>query len=155
MDLKLFGGCYVNVIWSRDRSKIAKLKHIPAQYIRSGKMVDGEIDTYYYSSDWSKYKRAEHRPIPYRAFSTEDRSNASQILMIRDKNPALFYGFAPDYVAATDYIQLDLEIAQFHLSNISNGMFPSMAINFANGVPSQEERRTNWKDIVKGYAMNK
>ena len=22
MDLKLFGGCYVNVIWSRDRSKI-------------------------------------------------------------------------------------------------------------------------------------
>ena len=40
--------------------------------------------------------------------------------MIRDKNPALFYGFAPDYVAATDYIQLDLEIAQFHLSNISH-----------------------------------
>ena len=25
MDLKLFGGCYVNVIWSRDRSKIAKI----------------------------------------------------------------------------------------------------------------------------------
>ena len=108
MDLKLFGGCYVNVIWSRDRSKIAKMKHIPAQYIRSGKMVDGEVDTYYYSSDWSKFKKQEHRPIPYRAFSTEDRTNASQILMIRDKNPALFYGFAPDYVAATDWIQMEL-----------------------------------------------
>ena len=47
MDLKLFGGCYVNVVWSRDRSKIAKMLHIPAQYIRSGKLVDGEIDTYY------------------------------------------------------------------------------------------------------------
>ena len=57
MDLKLFGGCYVNCIWSRDRSKIAKMKHIPAQYIRSGKMVDGEVDTYYYSADWSKCKR--------------------------------------------------------------------------------------------------
>ena len=155
MDLKLFGGCYVNVVWSRDRSKIAKMLHIPAQYIRSGKLVDGEIDTYYYSADWSKCKKAEYRPRPYAAFNTEDRTQASQILMIRDKNPALFYGFAPDYVAATDYIQLDLEIAQFHLSNISNGMFPSMAINFANGVPTDEERRTIERQITQKFTSSK
>ena len=154
MDLKLFGGCYVNVIWSRDRSKIAKILHIPAQYIRSGKMIDGEIDTYYYSADWSKWKKGEYRPRPYPAFNTEDRTQASQILMIRDKNPALFYGFAPDYVAATDYIQLDLEIAQFHLSNISNGMFPSMAINFANGVPTEEERRTIERQINQKFTSS-
>ena len=155
MDLKLFGGCYVNVVWSRDRSKIAKMLHIPAQYIRSGKLVDGEIDTYYYSADWSKSKKGEYRPRPYAAFNTEDRTQASQILMIRDKNPALFYGFAPDYVAATDYIQLDLEIAQFHLSNISNGMFPSMAINFANGVPTDEERRTIERQITQKFTSSK
>jgi hypothetical protein len=152
MDLKLFGGCYVNVIWSRDRSKIAKIKHIPAQYIRSGKMVDGEIDTYYYSADWSKYKKGEYRPTPYRAFSTEDRSNASQILMIRDKNPALFYGFAPDYVAATDWIQMELEIAQFHLSNITSGMTPSMHVGFSNGVPTEEERRTIERQLNQKFA---
>jgi hypothetical protein len=152
MDLKLFGGCYVNVIWSRDRSKIAKIKHIPAQYIRSGKMVDGEIDTYYYSADWSKYKKGEYRPTPYRAFSTEDRSNASQILMIRDKNPALFYGFAPDYVAATDWIQMELEIAQFHLSNITSGMTPSMHVGFANGVPTEEERRTIERQLNQKFS---
>ena len=152
MDLKLFGGCYVNVIWSRDRSKIAKMKHIPAQYIRSGKMVDGEIDTYYYSSDWANSKKPEHRPIPYRAFSTEDRSNASQILMIRDKNPALFYGFAPDYVAATDWIQMELEIAQFHLSNITSGMTPSMHVGFSNGIPTDEERRTIERQLNAKFA---
>ena len=152
MDLKLFGGCYVNVIWSRDRSRIAKMKHIPAQYIRSGKMIDGEIDTYYYSSDWSKYKKSEYRPIPYSAFSTEDRSNASQILMIRDKNPALFYGFAPDYVAATDWIQMELEIAQFHLSNITSGMTPSMHVGFSNGVPTEEERRTIERQLNQKFA---
>ena len=75
--------------------------------------------------------------------------------MIRDKNPALFYGFAPDYVAATDYIQLDLEIAQFHLSNISNGMFPSMAINFANGVHTDEERRTIERQITQKFTSSK
>jgi hypothetical protein len=152
MDLKLFGGCYVNVIWSRDRKSISKISHIGAQYIRSGKMVDGEIDTYYYSSDWSKWKKSEHKPRPYRAFNTKDRTQASQILMIRDKNPALFYGFAPDYVASTDYIQLDLEIAQFHLANISNGMFPSMAINFKNGIPSDDERRTIERQINSKFS---
>ena len=152
MDLKLFGGCYVNVIWSRDRSKIAKMKHIPAQYIRSGKMIDGEIDTYYYSADWSKFKKAEYKPRAYAAFSTDDRTQASQILMIRDKNPALFYGFAPDYVAATDWIQMELEIAQFHLSNITSGMTPSMHVGFSNGVPTDEERRTIERQLNAKFA---
>ena len=152
MDLKLFGGCYVNVIWSRDRSKIAKMKHIPAQYIRSGKMIDGEVDTYYYSADWSKCKKSEYRPRPYAAFNTEDRTQASQILMIRDKNPALFYGFAPDYVAATDWIQMELEIAQFHLSNITSGMTPSMHVGFSNGIPTEEERRTIERQLNQKFA---
>ena len=152
LDLKLFGGCYVNVIWSRDRSKIAKMIHIPAQYIRSGKMIDGEIDTYYYSADWSKAKKSEYRPRAYAAFNTEDRTQASQILMIRDKNPALFYGFAPDYVAATDWIQMELEIAQFHLSNITSGMTPSMHVGFSNGVPTEEERRTIERQLNQKFA---
>ena len=152
MDLKLFGGCYVNVIWSRDRSKIAKLLHIPAQYVRSGKMVDGEIDTYYYSADWSKTRKQEYRPRPYASFNTNDRTQASQILMIRDKNPALFYGFAPDYVAATDWIQMELEIAQFHLSNITSGMTPSMHVGFSNGVPSSEERKTIERQLNQKFS---
>ena len=152
LDLKLFGGCYVNVIWTRDRSKIAKMIHIPAQYIRSGKMIDGEINTYYYSADWSKCKKPEYKPRPYAAFNTEDRTQASQILMIRDKNPALFYGFAPDYVAATDWIQMELEIAQFHLSNITSGMTPSMHVGFSNGVPTEEERRTIERQLNQKFA---
>ena len=152
LDLKLFGGCYVNVIWSRDRSKIAKIHHIPAQYIRSGKMIDGEIQHYYYSADWAKAKKGQFKPRPYAAFNTEDRTQASQILMIRDKNPALFYGFAPDYVAATDWIQMELEIAQFHLANITSGMTPSMHVGFSNGVPTEEERRTIERQLNQKFA---
>ena len=152
MDLKLFGGCYVNVIWSRDRSRIAKMLHIPAQYIRSGKMIDGEIRHYYYSADWSKTRKAEYKPRAYAAFNTDDRTQASQILMIRDKNPALFYGFAPDYVAATDWIQMELEIAQFHLSNITSGMTPSMHVGFSNGIPTEEERRTIERQLNAKFA---
>ena len=152
MDLKLFGGCYVNVIWSRDRSRIAKIKHIPAQYIRSGKMIDGEVEHYYYSANWANCKKSEYKPRAYKAFNTEDRTQASQILMIRDKNPALFYGFAPDYVASTDWIQMELEIAQFHLSNITSGMTPSMHVGFSNGVPTDEERRTIERQLNQKFA---
>ena len=152
MDLKLFGGCYVNVIWSRDRSRIAKIIHIPAQYIRSGKMIDGEVENYYYSADWSKSKKGEYRPRAYKAFNTKDRTQASQILMIRDKNPALFYGFAPDYVASTDWIQMELEIAQFHLSNITSGMTPSMHVGFSNGIPTEEERRTIERQLNQKFS---
>jgi len=152
LDLKLFGGCYVNVIWSRDRSKIAKMIHVPAQYIRSGKMIDGEIQHYYYSADWSKAKKGEYRPRAYAAFNTEDRTQASQILMIRDKNPALFYGFAPDYIAATNWIQCELEISQFHLANITSGMTPSMHVGFSNGVPTEEERRTIERQLNQKFA---
>jgi len=152
LDLKLFGGCYVNVIWSRDRSKIAKMIHIPAQYVRSGKMIDGEIQHYYYSADWSRSKKAEYRPRAYAAFNTEDRTQASQILMIRDKNPALFYGFAPDYIASTNWIQMELEVSEFHLSNITSGMTPSMHVAFKNGVPTDEERRTIERQINAKFA---
>ena len=72
--------------------------------------------------------------------------------MIRDKNPALFYGFAPDYVAATDWIQMELEIAQFHLSNITSGMTPSMHVGFSNGVPTDEERRTIERQLNAKFA---
>jgi len=72
--------------------------------------------------------------------------------MIRDKNPALFYGFAPDYVAATDWIQMELEIAQFHLSNITSGMTPSMHVGFSNGVPTEEERRTIERQLNQKFA---
>ena len=72
--------------------------------------------------------------------------------MIRDKNPALFYGFAPDYVAATDWIQMELEIAQFHLANITSGMTPSMHVGFSNGVPTEEERRTIERQLNQKFA---
>ena len=72
--------------------------------------------------------------------------------MIRDKNPALFYGFAPDYVAATDWIQMELEIAQFHLSNITSGMTPSMHVGFSNGIPTEEERRTIERQLNQKFA---
>jgi len=145
-DLKLFGMCYVNTIWNRPRTKIVELRHIPAQYIRSGKAdAYGVVDSYYYSADWENTRK--HKPRYYKSFDIKDRTDANQVLCIKDYSPGTYYYATPDYQGSTSYIQLDMEIAQFHLSNIRSGMFPSMAINMSNGVPTQEERRTIERQI--------
>ena len=145
-DLKLFGMCYVNTIWNRPRTKIVEVRHIPAQYIRSGKAdAYGKVNEYYYSADWENTRK--HKPRYYKAFDLKDRTNANQVLCIKDYSPGSYYYATPDYQGSTSYIQLDMEIAQFHLSNIKSGMFPSMAINMANGIPTREERRTIERQI--------
>ena len=57
-DLKLFGAYALNVIWSKDKSKIAEIHHIPVEQVRIGKKNEsGIVDEYYVSSDWTNYRR--------------------------------------------------------------------------------------------------
>ena len=139
-DLKLFGTCYVNVIWNKTKTAIAEIKHIPSQYIRSGKADSyGNVNEFYYSYDWSNIRK--HKPRLIKAFDPEDRIETSQLLQIKEYNPQSFYYGIPDYVGGTDYIKLDMSIAELHLANIDNNFMPSCMVNFANGIPTEEERR--------------
>lgn len=141
-DYKLYGQGYLNVIYSADRTKIAEVHHIPAAKIRAGKCNDdGRVDTFYYSDDWSLVSqgRMEANPIP--AFSSTDRTAASQILQIKQYSPISHYYGVCDYIGSQRYIELDRSISEFHLANVSHGLFPSLMISFNNGVPAEEERQ--------------
>lgn len=146
-DMKCFGHCYINVIWSVDRSRIAELHHIPVATVRAG-VSDCEDDPrlYYLSDDWTKQTTADlAQAIP--AFSTDDRTAASQILHIRTYSPMNHYYSVPDYIGSTNYIELDRDISEFHLNNIKNGLFPSMMLTFNNGIPTDDERMQMERDI--------
>ena len=139
-DLKLFGTCYVNVIWNKTKTAIAEIKHIPSQYVRSGKADSyGNVNEFYYCYDWSNVRK--YKPRVIKAFDPEDRTETSQLLQIKEYNPQSFYYGIPDYVGGTDYIQLDMSIAELHLANIDNNFMPSCMVNFSNGIPTDEERR--------------
>ena len=52
-----------------------------------------------------------------------------------------FYYYSPvDYQGGLQYSELEEEIGNFHISNIQNGLSPSMLINFNNGTPEKEQR---------------
>ena len=152
-DLKLQGGFALNIIWSKDKSKIAEVHHVPVEQVRVGKPDEhGKVHEYYVSSDWAQYRRKEHTPQRLAAFNLEDRSEPSQLLYTGLYSPALELYHTPDYVAATNWVQIDNLASDFHLNNISNGFSASYFINFANGVPTAEERRQIEHQITQKFS---
>ena len=54
IDLKLFGQCSLQVIYNEDRTQIVQVEHFPIETLRAERCnADGDIEAYYYSSDWS------------------------------------------------------------------------------------------------------
>lgn len=151
IDLKIQGGFALEVVYSMDRTTIAKVRHCPFENIRSGEVNEDEkVDFYYYSKDWSD-KRCE--PEMVRAFSPDDATeHPVQILYVKPFSPGSYYYPKPDYIGSINYIELDKEIGTYHINNIKNGLAPSFTIHFKNGVPQQEERNQIRNDIERQLA---
>ncbi len=91
-DLKLYGQCYVQVIWNRVRTEIAELRFIPAHSVRTGIAdAQGKVDCYYVSPDWSRMRESRYAPVKYPAFDTEDRTEPASVYQIKAYQPGIFY----------------------------------------------------------------
>ena len=140
LDLVLFGGFALNVIWSKDRKSIAEIYHIDFSRLRSGKINPDtdKIEKYYYSADWANTKKF---PITeYPAFSQKE-NDPSQIYYYKQYSPSQSYYPHPDYSGGLSAIEIDVNIKEFHANNLKNGMLPSLWINMNNGIPGEEEQR--------------
>jgi hypothetical protein len=150
LDLVLFGGYSLNIIWSRDRKSIAEIYHIDFSRIRSGKInaETDEIEKYFYCADWANTRKF---PITeYDSFSA-DAKDASQIYYYKCYQPSNSYYPNPDYSGAMAAIQIDIEIKNFHKNNLQRGMMPSLWINYHNGVPGEEEMRIIVRGLEEQY----
>lgn len=150
MDIKVYGQTYINVIWNRARTGVAQLKHLPVHTMRCGPANSkGEVEVYYHKWDWSK---KNEKPLAIQAFNSNDRTEASVCLQIKRYAPSYHYYGLPDYAGSLRYIELDIEVSQFHLANIRNGLFPSMLLSFRNGVPTDDERKTIERQVMEKFS---
>jgi hypothetical protein len=149
MDLKMLGQYAIQLVKSKDKKKYVSAYHFPVQTLRPERCnEDGEIEGYYFAADWSKLKRGQ-KPKRFAAFGFDDSANEC-MLVVKPYSTGNYY-FAPvDYQGGTQYANLEIEIANFHINNIKNGMAPSMLINFNNGQPPAEV-----KDMIEAQIMNK
>ena len=138
-DFKLQGAFALNIVWSKDRTQIAEIYHVPVEKIRCAKPDEfGKTPGYYISSDWSNTR--QNKPYYVPAFNANDRTSANQIMYAGLYSPNMNSYFTPDYVSCNNWALIDSRISEYHLNAISSGFSGSFMINFSNGIPTQEER---------------
>ena len=138
-DFKLQGAFALNIVWSKDRTQIAEIYHVGVEKIRCARPDEfGKTKGYYISSDWGNTRINKPKYVP--AFNTNDRTSANQIMYAGLYSPNMNSYFTPDYVSCNNWALIDSRVSEFHLNNISAGFSGSFMVNFANGIPTQEER---------------
>ena len=150
LDMMLFGGFALNVIWSKDRKSISEIYHLDFSRIRSGKINPDtdEIDCYYYSPDWRNVRKFP--PTEIKAFNQNEKE-PSQIYYYKTYMPSMSYYPVPDWSAGQRAIEIDIESKNFHMNNLRKGMSPSLWINYTNGIPGEEEQRTIVRALESQY----
>jgi hypothetical protein len=149
MDLKMLGQYALHLVKSKDRKKYVAAHHWPIQTLRPERCDEnGEIRGYYFAPDWSKLKRGQ-KPKRFDSFGF-DESATECILVCKPYSTGNYYFSPVDYQGGTQYANLEIEIANYHINNIMNGLAPSMLINFNNGQPPAEV-----KDMIEAQIQNK
>jgi len=149
-DFKLQGAYALHIVWNRERTEIVELFHVPVERVRAGRPNEmGKVDTYFISADWSNTRTNKPYPVP--VFNVNDRTSGSQLLYTGAYSPNMDCYHTPDYLAANNWCLVDQKVAEFHLNNIENGFSGSYFVSFANGIPTQEERRQIEQSLVDKF----
>jgi hypothetical protein len=149
-DLKLAGQCAIQIIYSKDRKKIAKVEHMPIETLRAEKLSgdEKEVQAFYYHPDWVNLKPSD-KPLRIPAYGISKEPKPIEIMYVKPYEIGMYYYSTPDYQGGLQYAELEEEISNYHLNNIMNGLAPSMLINFNNGIPD-EEKQTLIENKIKG-----
>ena len=153
-DFKLQGAFALNIVWSKDRTQIAEVYHIPVEKIRCERPDEfGKTRAYYVSGDWANTRTNKPYRVP--AFNVNDRTSPNQILYTGLYSPNMNSYYTADYISCNNWSLIDSKVSEFHLNNISNGFTGSFMISFANGIPTAEERRQIEQSLEAKFTSEK
>ncbi len=115
-DYKMMGQAALQIIYTKDRKKIAQVEHMPVETLRAEKCNSkGEIEAYFYHSNWDEYKQSDKlKRIP--AFGQS--KSPLEILYIKPYRAGYKYYSPVDYQGGLQYAELEEEIANYHINNI-------------------------------------
>lgn len=154
LDYELYNGFSFEIIWNKEGNDYASFKHIPFQKVRVGiEDEDLPFKHYWISTDWSQYrsKREEYKPQYIRAYNPLVKTGR-QLYYYCEYNPEVEYYPIAGYSTTLNWISADFEISRFHLNQLRQGYQPSFILNFATGIPSEEEMDDYYKDFKRNYS---
>ena len=152
LDLKLHGGFFWEVVWSVDRTTIARVNHLPFENCRLAVANEEDvISGIYYSKDWADTRKKKNAPVYIPMFNKNtNEEEPSQVLFMSVMTPGSAYYPKPDYYSGLEYIECTRQISHFYNAFLQNGMFPGYMIHFNNGVPDPEEQimiKNQWEKM--------
>ena len=147
LDFEMLGQAAFQVHYSKDRSKILKVYHIPVQQLAPEKCnKDGQIEGYYYSDNWEDTRNYAPKRIPAFGFGTEQ----VEIMFIQPYSVGMKYFSYVDYQGGLNYAVLEEDIANYLISEVQSSFSSRSVVNFNNGQPTPEEQ-----DIISSKVMSK
>ena len=140
-DYKLLGQGALQLTYSKDKKKILKVSHFPMETLRAEKATEGKIKGYYYHPSWKNFKNSD-KPKRIPTFGNGSKTELNELFMFKPYRSGFYYYATVDYNACLQYAELESHVSNYHISNIKNGLQPSLFVNFNNGIPNAETQNT-------------
>ena len=140
-DYKLLGQGALQLTYNKAKTKILKVSHFPMETLRAEKATKGKIQAYYYHPSWKDCKNSDNpKRIP--TFGSGSKTQLNEIYIFKPYRSGFYYYSTVDYQACLQYAELESEVSNYHISNIQNGLQPSLFVNFNNGIPNAETQQS-------------
>ena len=152
LDFILYGGFSLNLVWRKDRSKGFEMYYIDFSKLRAEKSyLEDKVHNYYYSADWAFPKKFVPRKI---AAFNPNHEEPSQIFYYTSHSAGNRYYSTPSYWGGSTAISTQVEIFNWHFSNICNGLNPSLFISLNSGIPDPEMRQEIFEQITNKFSSS-
>lgn len=138
-DFQLFGEASMQIVKAKNGKDLGAIYHLPKELVvPSLENEDGEIESYWYSRDWSNISK--NPPEEFPAFGTSKEN--IEIYCIKPYTAGKNYFSDPDYLSALPYAEMEEELANFYINSIKKGLSAGYIINVPDGgtlTPGQKD----------------
>lgn len=148
LDLEIFYGAYIQVIWNNAGTGIAELYHLDFTKVRTNK----DNTQFLYRDSWhGTFRAKDNNEKIYPAFNPKV-PHGSQILFLKEYTPGEGAYPSPDYLRGLDYINAEIEVGRHTYGNALTGFSASKSITIYSGDPTDEEKRTITKRFTNTFS---
>jgi hypothetical protein len=93
--------------------RIIEVEHMPVNTLLPNKAdEDGNINSYWYSSNWDDHRKQEFKPIEIDAWNPDKPKAGNFIYYYRNYCPDSFYFGTPSWLGGTKWAEMDIEMAK-------------------------------------------
>lgn len=148
-DYEIHNGFAMFVRWNNEGTKIAAVDWLPYHKCR----LSTDEKSILVSKDWTNIRKKANRPVTYPRFNplTAAKEPVQVMYYIEEANGLDYYPL-PYYSSTLNWIELDYEISNFHLNSVRNGFSAGFILNFATGIPTDEEMDAAYKSFNRKYS---